>query len=162
MMRREPKSKMLILFIAILFVANMVTLYLLFANKPVMKERTDRKANTIAFLRDSVGFDSSQLVLYDSLSSRHKRGVKIIFEDMGRRREITFKTLATVGFSDSAIATNAASLSEQQKDIEVTMLHHLKDIRSLCTPAQLVAFDAGFYKLIARRSESKKDSKKEK
>jgi hypothetical protein len=161
-MTREPKSKMLIIIIAILFVANMITLYILFANKPVMKERQDRRAGTIAFLKDSVGFNENQLVEYDSLNNRHRRAVKNIFDEMGQQRENTFKDLATANFNDSAIAAKAALLSEQQKDIEVTMLHHIKDIRNLCTPSQLAVFDAGFYKNIVRRPEQKKGSRKEK
>lgn len=162
MITREPKSKMLIIFIAILFIANMITLYMLFSHKPGMKGRLDRSANTIAFLKDSVGFNEQQLVEYDSLSSRHRRDVKNIFEEMGQRRESTFKDLATADFSDSGIAANAALLSEQQKDIEITMLHHIKNIRNLCSPAQLAAFDAGFYKNIVRRPEQKKGPRKEK
>lgn len=162
MITREPKSKTLIIIIAIMFIANMITLYILFANKPVMRDRQDRRAGTIAFLKDSVGFNESQLIEYDSLSSRHRRGVKNIFDEMGQRRENAFKELASTGFSDSAISSKASLLSEQQKDIEVTMLHHIKDIRNLCTPSQLAAFDAGFYKNIVRRSEQKKGSKKEK
>ncbi|MEO6405592.1 MAG: hypothetical protein ABIY51_08680 [Ferruginibacter sp.] len=150
---------MLILLIAILFIANMVTLYMLFSHKPGMKH-PDKRAGTIAFLKDSVGFDKAQLVRYDSISNQHRRSVKNIFDDMGQRRENTFKQLATASFSDSAIRANAVALSEQQKDIEVTMLHHIKDIRDICTPSQLSAFDAGFYKYIARRPDTKRDPKK--
>ncbi len=162
MMKREPKSKMLIILIAILFIANMITLYILFANKPEMKERPDKRAAAMAFLKDSVGFNEKQLVEYDSLSSRHRRSVKSIFDEMGQRRENTFKDLAKADFSDSAIAGKAALLSEQQKDIEVTILHHIKDIRNLCNPEQLAAFDAGYYKNIVRRPEQKKGPRKEK
>lgn len=162
-MTKEPKSKILILFIAILFLANVVTLYLLFNDKHRPRSHGDeRKAYTASFLRDSVGFSDSQVVQYDSLSSRHRQSVKNIFEEMGNRRESTFKILAAENFSDSAIEANAVSLSAHQKDIELNLLNHIKDIRSLCTINQLAAFDAGFYKVIARRPDQKRDTKNKK
>lgn len=152
----EPKSKILVIIISILLIANIVTLYMLMNNKGSAKDRPDRHAATRLFLKDKVGFNADQLTMYDSISVQHRREVKEIYDQMGQQREKSFKELAESSFNDSAIGINAAGLSMQQKDIEIKMLHHIKDVRNICTPAQLPAFDSGFYKLIARRSKSRK------
>lgn len=162
-MNTQPQNKTLIIIIAILLIANIVTLSLLLMNKNGQSRsgRMDRRAQVAAFLKNEVGFKEDQLNRYDTLSKIHKAEMKSSFDEMTADREVIFKQLATRSYSDSAIETAANAMADQQKGFEIKMLHHLKEIRSMCTPAQQQVFDTGFYKIISKRGDGRKDKSKQ-
>lgn len=157
-MNTQPKNKILIIIIGILLIANIISLSLLLVNKKEYSKtgRTDKKAQVTAFLKKEVGFTPDQLVHYDTLSKEHRSKMKSIFEDMSAGRENIFRQLALQQFSDSAMGIAANAIANQQKGFEIIMLHHLKDIRNICTPVQQPVFDKGFYKIIVKRGEGRK------
>jgi len=162
-MNTQPKNKMLVIIIGILLIANIVTLSLLLINKNGQSRsgRQDRKTQVTAFLKNEVGFAEDQLNRYDTLSKAHKAEMKSSFDAMAAGREIIFKELAVQSYSDSAIEQAANAMADQQKGFEIKMLRHLKEIRSMCTPAQQEVFDTGFYKIISKRGEGRKDKSKQ-
>jgi capsular polysaccharide biosynthesis protein len=155
-MNTQPKNKMLIIIIAILLIANIVTLSLLLLNKNSRGSRPDRKAQLTAFLKNDVGFSADQVARYDTISKSHRAKLKSIFDNMSMERENIFKEVASQNFSDSGINIAAKSIAAQQMVFETEMLFHLKDIRNICTPAQRPVFDTGFYKIIAKRGDGRK------
>ena len=162
-MSTQQKNKILIIIIGILLVANIVTLsfFLLKKNDHGRSGRPDKKAQVTAFLTKEIGFTKDQLNSYDTISDEHRSKMRSTFDDMSADREDIFQKLASQQFSDSAIQVAAKAIAEQQEGFETMMLRHLKDIRNICTPAQRAIFDTGFYKIIAKRGEGKKDKQKQ-
>ncbi|MEP7164971.1 MAG: periplasmic heavy metal sensor [Ferruginibacter sp.] len=162
-MNTQPKNKVLIIIIGILLIANIVTLSLFLLNKQEHSRpgRPDKKAQVTAFLKKEVGFTEDQLVRYDTISNEHRSKLKTVFDDMAEGREQIFQKLSADSFNDSAIDVAANAIADQQKGFEIIMLSHLKDIRNICTPAQRAVFDTGFYKIIAKRGEGRRDNKKQ-
>ena len=161
-MNTQPKNKILIITIGILLIANIVMLSLFFMNKKEHGKsgRFDKKAQVTAFLKNEVGFTETQLASYDTLSEEHRSQMKLIFDSMSAGREGVFQKLASDSFTDSSMNIAAMAIAEQQKQFEIIMLRHLKEIRNICTPAQQAVFDTGFYKIIAKRGEGRGDQKK--
>jgi len=156
-MNTQPKNKILILIIGILLIANIATLSFFLMNKTGHSRtgRNDKKAQISAYLKKEVGFTEEQLSLYDTMSKKHRAEMKQAFDAMAVPREEIFRKLALASFSDSALENAAAAIAAQQKSFEIMMLHHLKDIRSICSPAQKPVFDTGFYKIISKRGEGR-------
>ena len=142
-MSTQQKNKILIIIIGILLIANIVTLsfFLLKKNDHGRSGRPDKKAQIAAFLKKEVGFTGTQLNDYDTLSATHRPKMKSVFDNMATGREAIFQKLASQSFSASAIDIAANAIADQQKEFEVIMLYHLKDIRNICTPAQQAVFD---------------------
>ena len=160
-MNTQPRNKILIIIIGILLIANIVTLSFLLMNKNDGRSgRQDKRTQLAAFLKNEVGFTESQLTSYDSISKIHKANMKSGFDEIATGREGIFKQVASQSFSDSAIELAANSIIGQQKAFEIKMLHNLKEIRNLCTPAQQQVFDTGFYKIISKRGD-RKDNRKQ-
>jgi hypothetical protein len=59
-------------------------------------------------------------------------------------------------FSDSIIQLLGEQSAATNKIMEVNMFTHIKNIRQLCKPAQLPAFDSLFNKVFGRRNEGEK------
>jgi len=158
-MSTQSKNKTLVLIIGILLIANIATLSFFLLNKCGGNRggRPDKKAMITNFLKKDVGFSAEQLSRYDTLSKQHRSEMKAAFDNMAAGREDIFKKLASQEFSDSALDHAAGDITGQQRSFESMMLHHLKEIRDICSPSQKMIFDTGFYKVISKRGEGRKN-----
>lgn len=151
-MNTNSRNKTLVIIIGILLAANVALISMLLMNKGGRSGgRGDKKTMITNYLKNEVGFTAEQLGAYEKASQGHKDEMKGRFEEMNTERQKIFRQLAADNFSDSAIRLAAASMAREQQSFEETMLHHLKEIRSICTSQQLAAFDSGFYKIISKR-----------
>lgn len=153
MINRQNRSKVFLLVIAILLVANiaMVAFFLMKKDYRRAEKRPDRKTMIAEFLKKEIGFTATQLQQYDTLSTKHQENVKKMFESHRASKDKQFKELATADFSDSIINIVAGQSAESQKIMELQMFNHLKSIRMLCTSEQLQKFDSLFVKILNRR-----------
>jgi hypothetical protein len=157
-MNEQPKSKVLIIIIGILLIANIVMLgFFMFGGHKEKKDRSGKNSYVGEYLEKEVGFNAAQLNRYDSLSKRHRDEMKATFAEFSSRRKEILKGIAAASFSDSAITKAANDLHERPAMLELSMLRHLKDIREICTQDQLRRFDTGFYKIFGRRGETHKE-----
>ena len=158
-MRTEnPSNKIFIIVIALLLVANIVTLSLLLIDK---KTNYDEHKNSMRnYLKTEIGFSDAQIIAFDSVKSHHRAEVKPMFDEMRARKQLNLKNIGAQNFSDSSIINATEYAAVQQKGLEMIMLNHLKVIRNLCTPQQRAIFDTGFYKMMSRPGGDTQNKKK--
>jgi len=158
MINNQNRSKLLLVIIAILLIANIAILaYFLQRKEPEQQNsRTDRKAYIANFLQNEIGFDKQQLSQYDTLSNLHREKITALYEEIRNNKTGQFKELAKNNFSDSSIIVEAEQLAASQKIIDVNMFNYIKNIRLLCTTEQLPKFDSLFIKVFNRRGKEKK------
>lgn len=147
-MNTQPKSKTLVILIAILLVTNVALLAILLTQKP--QKKYEHKSMMGAYLKNEIGFSPDQMLHYDSLRAQHRRQVKSLFEEVRGTKIATFKALGNNAFCDSSIQVAASESVKQQENIERVMLMHLKNIRNICTSNQQAIFDTSFYKIMQR------------
>jgi len=144
----NPSNKIFIIVIALLLIANIVTLTLLLGNKK--NDYDDRRNSMRNYLKNEIGFTAAQLTFFDSVKARQRVEVKPMFDEMRTGKQLNLKSIGVENFSDSSIANATEYAATQQKMLEMTMLNHLKEIRNLCDPQQRTIFDTGFYKVMSR------------
>lgn len=163
MINDQNRSKVFLVIIGILLVANIAILAFFLQKKPAVKQsnRPDRKTYVANFLKNEIGFNQQQLIQYDTLSNRHHEKIKSLYENTRNNKNEQFKQLVAGNFGDSAISKLAAQSATSQNIIEVHMFNHIKSIRLLCTPEQLPKFDSLFIKVFNRKGGEarKKDTK---
>lgn len=165
MIKKENRSKVYLTIIAILLVANLSMVYFFLMKKDNHKQekRPDRRTMISNFLKTEIGFDTVQLQQYDTLSIRHKEGMKKMFDSLRSAKDKQFKKLTAGGFSDSIMNAVADQSAANQKMMELQMFSHLKNVRMLCKPEQLPKFDSLFVKVLNRRGgEGRPESRKKK
>lgn len=116
-----------------------------------------REEEMKSFLQKDIGFTTAQMQAYDASHSSHKQHMKQFFDDMRSSREENLKILGTQNFTDSAIEAVSSKAGEQQEMLEIKMLHHLQQIRNICTPEQRIKFDTSVHKIFTRRFKNKSD-----
>lgn len=153
MMEKQNRSKVFLVIIGILLIANiaMLSFFLMKKDNGRNEKRPDRKAMIADFLKKEIGFNETQLQQYDTLSDRHRDNVRKMYDNHRSSKDNQFKQLAASNFSDSIINNVADQSAASQKIMELQMFNHLKNIRALCTPEQLPKFDSLFVKILNRR-----------
>jgi periplasmic protein CpxP/Spy len=159
MMNEQPKSKVLIIIIGILLIANIIMLAFFMLNKHTDNKQTrrDKKMYVNDYLKKEIGFNEAQMAKYDSLGKQHHEKIRSAFNKLSAERKTILAELATADFSDSAINNAANHMHDQQRTLELNMLMHIKDIRNICTGEQRPRFDTGFYKIFGKRGETHKE-----
>ena len=153
MINKQNRSKVFLVIIGILLVANiaMVSFFLLKKDGGKRDKKPEWKTVISGFLKNEIGFDTAQLKQYDSLSDRHRDNMKKLMDSLRSTKEKQFKELAAVNFSDSAMNAVADRSAATQKTMELKMFNHLRNIRLLCKPEQLPKFDSLFGKVLNRK-----------
>jgi hypothetical protein len=108
------------------------------------------------FLKTDVGFDQNQLLQYDTASNLYRSKMKSLFESLGTNKNDQLKKLVEGNFNDSIIQKLGEESAANHKTMEANKLVHIRNIRALCKPNQLAAFDSLFTKVFGRREEGVK------
>ena len=156
------QRKVFLITITILLSVNIVLLAFLLLNKDRAKQgaKPDRKAVISNFLKKEIGFDQEQLLQYDTTSKLYRVKIKSFFENFGTNKNEQLKKLVSGNFSDSVIQSLGDESAAVHKIMEVNMFTHIKNIRQLCKPAQLPAFDSLCSKVFGKKDEGKKKTTK--
>ncbi|MEP7143201.1 MAG: hypothetical protein ABI707_10045 [Ferruginibacter sp.] len=162
MINNQNRSKVFLVIIAILLIANIAMLAFFLQKKGLARQsdRPDKKAFISNLLQKEIGFDQQQLSQYDTLSNRNREKIGKLFENVRNNKTRQFKQLVALNFNDSAVKLVAGQSAASQEIIEMNMFNHIKSIRLLCTPEQLPKFDSLFVKVFNWREEARKKTGK--
>ncbi len=141
-MQTNNQKKVLLLIIALLLVANAVTLYWLYSHN--RDEGKGRRNSISIYLEKELGFDNQQMKFYDSLRKNFRSNADSLFGKMRQEKEYRLNYLAAQGYSDSAIIVSAQEMADRQKDAEMRMLQHLREVRKIGNLQQQQKFDTTF------------------
>ncbi len=159
-MSAQTKSKLFLLIIGILLIANIVTLYFLLGNDKPQSRKRDRWAEhdslSRIFLQKEIGFNVPQLIQFDSLVKKHREAMKGLMDINKKGKFSQFITVGKDSFADSTINNIINSNAQNQKNIDVQLFTHLKNLRAICTPTQQVKYDTSFYKMWDKNKQKNK------
>ncbi len=147
------KNKSLVGIIIFLLISNIAMLiFFLALGNGTKKDHVPHKDMIATFLKSDIGFDQQQLDEYDKLRTEHMDKMKPVFESVHNSKD-SFYNLLYVNVPDSVINKAAAVIGEKQISLDIQMFKHLKNVRNLCTPAQLPKFDSSFNNVIAKMTQ---------
>jgi len=128
------KMKLLVVAIGLLVAVNLFMMWQL-SKPPGLKGPQNQK-----IIIEKLALDASQVAQYDQLVGAHQRNIRMYDDSMkALKKELYTESLVT---SDTAGAqTIIQKIIEVQQSIEWVHYRHFEDIRALCRPDQLPAFD---------------------
>ena len=158
-MSTTKNSKILLLIIGILLVTNIAVIALLLQGRSANSHK-DYKSPMTAYLQNEIKFTDAQMKSYEALKNTHSASMKKFFDTLRSEKTNIYKELGGNAFNDSAMQFAVMNASSRQLSMETMMLNHVKSIRTICTPAQQLVFDTGFYKVMVRgRRDSPRSNK---
>lgn len=151
-MNDTKKYKALVSIIIFLLITNFaMLLFFIILDKPADKRAKDRTENGMYnSLQQDVGFSKDQLDQYQSLRTIQRKNVRPLFDKVRQSKMDFYGLLYVQDVSDSAVAAEADSIAQTQKELDLQMFNHFKKIRNICTPDQLPKFDSTIKKVIIR------------
>jgi len=138
----SSRNKTLVAIIAVLLVSNIAVLLYFVVLKDSWRRGEKRRSPMTEFLQKEVGFSDTQLALFDSLKRHHHESVRPIGEDLSRSRDTLYLLIGNPAVTDSALQAAAAVIGRKQALLELKLYDNFRQIRAICTPAQLPRFDS--------------------
>jgi periplasmic protein CpxP/Spy len=142
------KNKILLFIIAILLVTNIAMLFFFMRMKP--SENQSKKLGFTEKLKDQVGFTQQQMAVFEPKKKIFWTHVRERSAALKKTKEQFYQFMYDPTVPDSVIQAKADVIGEQQRDLDLYVIKHFKDIRTLCTPEQLPKFDSLLPPLIER------------
>jgi hypothetical protein len=128
------KVKLLSVAAIILLITNLISLAFILYNKPSKKEGPKD------YIIKQLNFDGNQIKEYQKLIFDHRMNIRSFDEKIYRIKGELY------GFLNSHSETEKDSLigeiAKVQIDVENTHCKHFKDIKDLCKPSQMEAYNA--------------------
>lgn len=144
-------TKALIIIIVILLITNIGVL-LFFSGMcrpgggPGMKDdghKGGRMREKISFfLKNEVGFNEQQLKRFDSLRDEHVKVVKPMIKSINATKDSFYIHINDVALDSALLNTLSDSIAIKQKALDKKLFNHFREIRLLCTPDQMPAYDS--------------------
>jgi hypothetical protein len=155
----QTKSKLYLLIIGILAIANIALLYfLLSGSSKASKKKGGWAAHDAAardFLQKNIGFNQQQLLQFDTLVKLHREKMTTILELSKKEKENQLKQLGNFAFTDSAIENAVKINAQNQRNTDMQLYQYLKTLRTLCTQDQLLKYDTSFFKMWKKKHDKK-------
>ena len=138
-MNNAIKNKFLTWLVAILLVANAVTILFFWINRPEMMQGT--KGSPREFLVDALELDSSQMDAFQALIEKHQASVRPLKKEIRTAKENLFQLLKqpVIPEPEKRKAVQAITLNIQA--LELLNLEHFQQLRALCNDKQKIKFD---------------------
>lgn len=151
MIAPEKKIRSLILIIAFLLITNITLLLFLVSGRNSDNIATNRDLNIVgSFLKDSIGFDKKQMDMYQHFRKADFEKGKPVFDSIRAAKNRFYENIYSDSAADSTVNKSAADISKKQMAVDMHMLQHFRNLRSICTPKQLPKFDSLFKNIVEK------------
>jgi len=138
------RTQILIFIIAILLLVNIAMVVSFGMKQPQPKENErPRRANPIAStLKEKIGFSDEQMQKIEQLKKQHRETMHTLFEDIKNAKIAFYKNVNKAEIADSTLERLSNNIGRKQQAIDLQAFRNFREIRSLCTPEQLPAYDS--------------------
>jgi protein CpxP len=151
MMTPEKKLRSLTFIIAFLLLTNISMVLFFVFSKPCCKTPPPKDENLVGtFLREEMKFDEKQLDLYQQIRKNDFEKARPLLQDLSESKNIFYQNIHRNDVPDSIIKKSARVIGKRQIAVDMQMLQHFRNVRSICTPQQLPKFDSTFKTVIAK------------
>lgn len=147
-MNQLSRNKVLLTIIAILLITNIVMLVLFLGVKTHAPE--SKKLGFTEKLKNQVGFTEQQMAVFEPKKKVFWTHVRERFDEIKKTKEDFYKYMYDPSVPDSVIEAKADIIGKQQKALDLFVIRHFKEVRTLCTPEQLPKYDSLLPPLIER------------
>lgn len=150
-MNTLSRNKILLSIIAILLITNIgMLIFFLRCNRHPVEEK--RKGFTER-LKTEVGFTPQQMEIFEPKKKAFWDKMRARFDEIKKTKEDFYYQMYDPAIPDSVIVQKADVIGDQQKELDLQVIRHFKDVRKLCTPEQLPRYDSLLPAIIKRMTD---------
>lgn len=147
-MNQLSRNKVLLTIIAVLLITNLVMLVMFFRmNKPHHEAKTPGFTER---LKKDVGFTEDQMAVFEPKKKAFWTNMRQRFDGIKQTKVDFYNYMYDPSVSDSVMEAHAKVIGDQQKELDLFVIRHFKDVRKMCTEEQLPKYDSLLPTIIER------------
>lgn len=146
-MNQLSRNKVFLTIISILLITNVVMLVLFLK---IERPEPPKKLGFTEKLKNDVGFSTEQMSVYVERRDRFWASVRQQFDSIKETKINFYHLMYDPSVPDSVLEFRADSIGKQQRNLDLFVVRHFKDIRKICTHEQLPKYDSLLPALIDR------------
>lgn len=123
---------------------------MLFLFLNIEKPEQPKKLGFTEKLKNDVGFTEQQMSVYEPRRDRFWASVRRQFDSIKDTKIDFYHLMYDPAVPDSVLESRADGIGEQQRDLDLFVVKHFKEIRKICTHEQLPKYDSLLPALIER------------
>lgn len=150
-MNQVARNKILLFIIVILLVTNIGMLLFLLRMKSSPAQQ--KRLGFTEKLKSQVGFTPQQMDEFEPKKKAFWKNMRERYEAIRQTKKNFYFQLYDPSIPDSTLESKAEVIGEQQKELDLFVIRHFKDVRRMCTPQQLPKYDSLLPALIDRMTE---------
>jgi hypothetical protein len=147
-MNQVTRNKILLTIISILLITNVVMLVLFLTMKPEVP--APKKLGFTEKLKKEVGFTPEQMAVFEPKKKAFWDNVRKRNDEIKKTKEEFYHFMYDPKIPDSVMEAKADVIGKQQRDLDMHVIRHFKEVRSMCTEKQLPKYDSLLPPLIER------------
>lgn len=151
-MNSVSRNKTLIVIIIFLLLTN-IGLLIFFLRAKNHPPEPPKRIGFTERLKKEVGFTQEQMAVYEPKKSAFWQNMRQRFDSLKATKEDFYFQMYDPSIPDSVINKKAELIGEHQKNLDLFVIKHFKDIRTMCTPEQLPKYDSLLPAIIKRMTE---------
>jgi Spy/CpxP family protein refolding chaperone len=124
--------------IILLLAANVVTLGLIWFKRP---PHPPASKSVVEFISTELNFDAQQKTALKKLFEEHEQATKTTRENIRQQKDAFFDLMKKENISDSLLEQESYKSVEAQRQMDIAVFNHFKQILALCNEEQKKKFD---------------------
>ncbi|MGV6831574.1 MAG: Spy/CpxP family protein refolding chaperone [bacterium] len=143
-------KKNTILYILLIFLLGVNGYFIYNQINTTSKERDPRKT-PMQFIAEELAFDQKQLSEFEKLSASHQEEMRIVSDKIRKEKDQFFRMLSDSDISEREVDSVATKMSIIEKEKELIIFRHFKEIQQLCNEDQKQKFSKILRRAIHQR-----------
>ena len=139
-MNKGSRNRVLLIVIAVLLLTNLVMAFLFFRMNKAPEEK--RGPGFTERLKKDVGFTPEQMAVYEPKKKAFWDNMRKRFEEIRTTKRDLYHFMYDPTVPDSVMNAKAEIIGAQQKELDLFVVRHFKDVRTLCKPDQVSKYDS--------------------
>lgn len=137
------KNKLITYLVVLLLLANGIAMGMYwwqqYNNSPQAASAKDNQGAS-AFLKEKLGFDSTQLVAFQALQQTHRQAIRAVKDSMHLAKDQFFNLLEKDSVTEQELIDGASLAANKQIQLDRITFDFFKSVQALCRPDQKIIF----------------------
>ena len=136
----RPSNKILLLIIAVLLLTNIAVLAYFLVYR--QDKGPGWHTGATELLKSDVGFSDAQIEEYKKLKDQQRETIRPLYQDMRNSKDSLFSMVGDSVVNEGLLDSITDRIGYKQKSIDKMTFLHFSELRRVCRPDQVVAYDS--------------------
>lgn len=145
-MKAITSNKWVLLLVVFLLLSNLALVFFAFSTA-----RTEKKKPQENAFRSTLGLTDEQTREFDRQKELFLKNMRPRWAEVNRLKDSLYQQMGNENITDSVIEHYTGKWNEINRQSDIMLFNHFRELRKECKESQLPAFDSAVVKMVTRR-----------